>query len=286
MILVTGAAGKTGQAIIRALVKRDVAVRAFVYRSEKSQTVEEIGAQEVMVGDMANKAAYQRAAEGVGALYHICSNMNPDEVSIGRTAIEAAREVGVRHFVYHSVLHPQTEAMPHHWNKLRVEEMLFESGLNYTILQPAAYMQNILAGWQSIIEEGVYQVPYPVGTRLGMVDLVDVADVAATVLTEPGHSGAIYELAGSDNRTQSEVASILGEGLGRQVKAKQIPLEAWADGTRAAGLGEYQVETLLKMFRYYAQYHFWGNPNVLAWLLKRPPTDFRAFVERVKADNL
>jgi len=286
MILVTGAAGKTGQAIIRALVKRDAVVRVFVYRPEKSRIVEDIGVQEVVVGDMVDKAAYRQAVQGVSALYHICSNMNPDEVSIGRVAIEVAREAGVQHFVYHSVLHPQTEAMPHHWNKLRVEEMLFESGLNYTILQPAAYMQNILAGWQSIVEQGVYRVPYPVETRLGMVDLEDVADVAATVLTESGHNGAIYELAGPDNLTQSEVATILSERLGRPVKAEQISLEAWAEGARATGLGTYQIETLLKMFRYYAQHHFWGNPNVLAWLLKRPPMDFRAFVERVKVSNV
>lgn len=281
MILVTGAAGKTGQAIIRALVKRDVAVRAFVYRPEKRRIVEGLGVQDVVVGDMADRTAYRRAVQGVRALYHICSNMNPDEVSIGRTAIEAAREAGVQHFVYHSVLHPQTESMPHHWNKMRVEEMLFESGLNCTVLQPAAYMQNILAGWHSIVEQGIYRVPYPVETRLGMVDLEDVTNVATTVLTEPGHNGAIYELAGPDNLTQSEVASILSEGLGHPVKAEQISLEAWAEGARASGLGTYQVETLLKMFHYYEQYHFWGNSNVLGWLLERPPTDFQAFVERV-----
>ena len=61
------------------------------------------------------------------------------------TLAEAARRAGIRHLVYHSVLHPQVEAMPHHWQKMRVEEQLFAAGLPYTILQPAAYMQNVLA---------------------------------------------------------------------------------------------------------------------------------------------
>jgi uncharacterized protein YbjT (DUF2867 family) len=142
-------------------------------------------------------------------------------------------------------------------------------------------MQNILVSWTDIVTQGVYRVPYPVETRLGMVDIGDVAEVAATVLTEAGHSGAIYELAGPEVLTQTEVAQILSEGLRLPVVAEQIPLESWAAGAKAAGLGEYQVETLLKMFRYYENYGFWGSSQVLTWLLGRPPTGFREFVERV-----
>lgn len=282
MILVTGAAGKTGQAVIRALEERGARVRAFVYRSEQTALVESLGAQEVVAGDMRNEAAYRQATQGARAVYHICPNTSPDEVTLGRTALAAAREAGSQHFVYHSVLHPQTEAMPHHWHKLRVEEMLFESGLDHTILQPAAYMQNILAGWTAIVEQGIYRVPYPVETRLGMVDLEDVAAVAALVLTEPGHSGATYELAGPEALTQTEVAAILSQSLGHPVRAERIPLAGWTQQARAAGLGPYQVETLVKMFGYYEQYGFWGNPQVLGWLLKRPPTRFRAFADRIK----
>lgn len=281
MILVTGAAGKTGQAVVRALVERGAAVRAFVYRPEQTALVEALGAQEAIAGDMQDEAAYRQAASGIRALYHVCSNMNPQEEAIGRIALAAAQASGVEHFVYHSVLHPQTEAMPHHWHKLRVEERLLESGLAYTIVQPAAYMQNILAGWPAIIEQGVYRVPYPVTTRLSMVDLDDVAAAVAIVLTEPGHAGAIYELAGPDALTQTEVAEVLSAGLGRPVHAEQIPIVEWTANARAAGLGDYQIETLIKMFRYYEQYGFWGSSNVLGWLLGRPPVGFRAFVERV-----
>jgi uncharacterized protein YbjT (DUF2867 family) len=281
MILVTGAAGKTGRAIIRALTARGEAVRALVHRPEQVQTVEELGAQEVLVGDMRLPATVDQAAQGVRAVYHVCPNVNPDEVPIGQVAIAAARSAGVQHFVYHSVLHPQTEAMPHHWQKLRVEEELFTSGLPYTILQPAAYMQNVLAHWDQILEQGVYPVPYAVETRLGMVDLEDVTEAAAIVLTEPGHVGATYELVGAEAMSQTEIASLLGRELGRPVRAQAVPLETWAQRARASGLGDYQVETLVKMFCYYERYGFWGNPRVLGWLLRRPPTTFAAFLERV-----
>ncbi len=280
MILITGAAGKTGQAVIQALVERNAPVRAFVYRPEQVARVKGLGLQDVVVGDMVDDAAFILAAQGVRAMYHICSNMNPEEVRIVRIALGAARAAGVRHFVYHSVLHPQMEKMPHHWQKMRSEELIFESGLDFTILQPVAYMQNVHTGWQAIVEQGVYRVPYPLNTRLGMVDLRDVAAVAATVLTEPGHVGATYELAGPDVLTQTEVAGILSESLGRPVRAEQIPLDEWTEIARQAGLADYPTETLLKMFRYYEQFGFRGNANVLGWLLKRPPTPFRAFVER------
>lgn len=279
MILITGAAGKTGQAVIPALVERDTAVRAFVYRQEQTTLVKELGAKEVVVGDMRNAATFRQATQGVRAIYHICPNMSPDEVTIGQTAIAAAHTAGVKHFVYHSVLHPQTEAMPHHWRKLRVEELLFKSGLDFTILQPAAYMQNVLVGWTTVIEQGVYRVPYPVETRLGMVDLEDVATVAAIVLIEPGHAGAIYELAGPEVLTQTEVAAVLSQILGRDVRAEQMPIAVWTQQAHAAGLDADKIETLVKMFRYYEQYDFWGNPRVLGWLLNRPPRRFQAFIE-------
>jgi uncharacterized protein YbjT (DUF2867 family) len=211
--------------------------------------------------------------------------MSPDEVLIGQQVITAARNAGVKRFVFHSVLHPQTEAMPHHWNKLRVEELLFESGLDFTILQPAAYMQNVLAGWTAIIQEGIYRVPYPVETRLGMVDLEDVAAAAAIVLTEPGHEGASYELAGPETLTQTEVAAILSKVLGQPVRAEQVSIADWSREARAAGLEEHKIDILVKMFRYYEKFNFWGNPRVLGWLLNRPPRRFHTFIEAFSSDS-
>ncbi len=282
MILITGAAGKTGRAVLRALVAKGETIRALVHRSEQVRPLEALGAREVLAGDMRDQATMERAAYGVRAIYHICPNVSPDELAIGQFAIAAARSAGVEHFVYHSVLHPQTEAMPHHWHKLRVEEKLFESGLPYTILQPSAYMQNVLAHWQRILAQGVYSIPYAVETRLGMVDLEDVAAGAAIVLTQAGHVGATYELAGAEALTQVEVAVILSQQLGRRVRAEVISRQAWEERARASGLGNYQVQTLLKMFDYYERYGFWGNPRVLSWLLGRPPATFAAFVARHK----
>lgn len=283
MNLVAGAAGKTGRAVIRALAARGVAVRALVHRPEQAATVQASGAAQVVVGDMRDQAILDKATSGAQRVYHICPNVHPDEVAIGQTALIAAQRAGVQHFVYHSVLHPQVEAMPHHWLKMRVEELVFASELPYTILQPAAYMQNVLAQRDSVVDNGVYPVPYAVETRLGMVDLEDVAEVAARVLTEPGHGGATYELCGPEVLAQTEVAALIGQQLGRAVQAQVLPRETWTDQARRAGLGDYQVETLIKMFLYYERHGFWGNPNVLACLLGRKPRSLVDFLERTAA---
>ncbi len=281
MILVTGAAGKTGQAVIKALVARRLQpVRALVHRDEQTQIVKSLGAEEAIVGDMRDTTTLKRATQGVHAIYHICPNVSPEEIQIGKTAIAAAGEAGVERFIFHSVMHPQTEAMTHHWNKLHVEEALFESGLAYTILQPSSYMQNVLGGWKAIVERGVYTVPYTVEARMSMVDLDDVAQAAAVVLTETGHLGATYELAGPEVLTQTQIAEILSNHLKRPVRAEQITIEAWTLQAQASGMGEYQIETLTKMLHYYDRNGFWGNPHTLSQLLDRTPTKFDAFVER------
>jgi uncharacterized protein YbjT (DUF2867 family) len=209
MILVTGAGGKTGKAVISTLAARGVPIRAFVRSERQAAEAKTLGAVDTLIGDLRDAAAVQAALRGVQKVYHICPNVHPDEVAIGEAVIGASRAAGVEHFVFHSVLHPQTETMPHHWRKLRVEEMLLESGLPFTVLQPTAYMQNSLAGWEAIIQRSIYAVPYPVETRLSLVDLQDVADTAALVLTKRGHIDGTYELAGTTAMSQEEVAEVL-----------------------------------------------------------------------------
>ena len=284
-ILVTGAAGKTGRAVIQALASTGIPVRSLVYRDAQVSETKVVGARETIVGDMRQAAVMNRAVEGVSLVYHICPNMSPYELEIGRHLVSAAAPAGVDRIVYHSVLHPQIEAMPHHWTKLRVEEALFESEVGYTILQPAAYMQNILAGWETMKERGEYVVPYSVDTRIGMVDLEDVAEAARVVLTEPGHEWAIYELAGQEILSQVDVAQILSRELSRPIKASSIPLKEWTAQARTAGLGEYQVNLLVRMFKYYEQYGFWGNSRVLAHLLGRKPGTFADFVRRAARER-
>jgi hypothetical protein len=115
---------------------------------------------------------------------------------------------------------------------------------------------------------------------MSLVDLEDVAEVARLVLTDEGHAGATYELTGTLPMSQIEVTETLSTVLGRQVTAERTPIDAWQRGARDAGLEPYAIETLTQMFHNYGQYDFSGNPNILTWLLKRPPTSLEDVIAR------
>ena len=278
MILVTGAAGKTGRAVLEALAQTRRPARAWLRRSEQAH---DLPATDTVIGDLADACLWKEACLGVDALYLICPNMYHRELEVGRMAMEAARTAGVERFVYHSVLHPQTEEMPHHWQKLRVEEEIFRGGLPFTILQPCAYMQNVVAYLDDIVMKGRYVVPYSIRARFALVDLVDVALAAARVLTESGHEGAVYELAGPANLSSEDIAQAFAHRLQRPVKAVERSVESWESSACAGGMHSETVGFLAAMFRYYDRYGLIGNGNVLGWLLGRRPTSFSQFVTRV-----
>lgn len=279
MILLTGAAGKTGKAILHALGAEASKVRAFVRSESQGAELEKLGVAEFFVGDLTRLADVRQALQGIERLYFICPNVSANELGIGNQMIQAAREQGLSHFVYHSVLHPQIESMPHHWQKLRVEEAVINSQMNFTILQPCAYMQNVLGGWREISEKGVFSVPYSLETRISMIDLGDVGAVAAKVLTENSHRNAIYELSGPEALSQREVATCLSQSLGSPITAVEIDRLKWSEKA-SQGLGQYEVETLLKMFEYYDQNGLRGNSTILRLLLEREPVRFSEFVEK------
>jgi len=281
MILVTGAAGKTGRAVVRALAERREPVRALIHRPDQASGLQALGAMETPVGDLLDRAAVQRAVDGVRAIYHMAPNVSPDEIPMGKAVISAAQSADVERLAFHSVLHPHIQAMPHHWQKARVEELLFASGLPFTILQPAAYMQNVAAAWDQIRTQGRYPVPYSAETRLSLVDLEDVAQAAARVLTEPGFTGATIELVGTPGMSPRDIVELLSAELGRGVTVEVVPLELWAERARASDLGEFQVSALTSMFVYYEQHGLTGSPQALTGVLGRQPTSFTSFVRRV-----
>jgi uncharacterized protein YbjT (DUF2867 family) len=279
MILITGAGGKTGRALASSLSKVE-SVCALVHREEQISTLKSLGAKKIILGDMRDEAVIRSALEGVRAVYHICPNMRPDEVVIGKWVIGEAQKAGVEHFLYHSVLHSQTQKMHHHWQKLLVEEMIFESGLPFTIVQPAPYMQNLLVNWKSIVEEGVLRVPYSIDAKFSFVDLEDIAGAAKVVLTEPGHANAIYEFAGTLPTSHVEVAQIFRHVLKRDVRAEKEEIRDWKLRAEQSGMSGFALENLVRMFQYYDQWGLAGNPNVLRWILKREPNSLESFIQR------
>ncbi|MEI8268112.1 MAG: NmrA family NAD(P)-binding protein [Betaproteobacteria bacterium] len=284
MIVVTGASGITGLAVLRALGRcgtSSAGLRAVVGRQGSAVAVRAAGAGEVVVGDLESPATARHALQGAKKLYHICPRMSPSELQIGRHLIAAGIAAGLEHFVFHSLVHAQCDAMGHHRDKRLVEEALLESPLPYTFMQPTMYMQNLLQDWGEVREKGVWRLPYSMHARMSLVDLEDVAEAAARVLTEPGWDGGAFELCSGERLTRVQMCEAIAAALGRDVRAQSYPVEEWKPlGARSRT--PWQVERVAAMFGHYDRFGLHGgNGRVLGLLLGREPTRYAAFVQRL-----
>ncbi len=277
MILVTAANGKTGRHVIGALRARGVVVRALA-RSEAVHEQRSEGV-ETIAGDMLDATVLRDALQGVRAVVHIGPAFHPFETAMGQAVVDGARVAGVRRLVQFSVSHPQLDFLANHQAKLRVEDYVVNSGLDYTILQPMHYMQNFDP--LQIADEGVFRLPYSLTMPLSFVDLVDVAEVAARTVIEDGHIYATYPLCGTDLLTGMEIAAQVAKRSGVAVRGEEIPVgEFIAAISGGHPLPRYTVDALHRLFTYYGLHGITGNANVLRWLLGREPGSFAEFVDR------
>ena len=278
-LFITGAGGKTGKSIIQSLIKKEIDITVYLHRQTSFDEFKKLGDVKPIVGDLLDNERLQQALKGIDTVYLIIPNMNPEEITIGKNIIDICKRKGVSRIIYHSVLHPQATSMPHHRQKMLVEEYLLESGLDYTILQPTAYMQNIL-GYRKAINSGSYPMPYPVTSMISLVDLIDIAEVASNVITQPGHSYSTYELVGTHPLSQLAIAEVLSLHTNRKVIAEEILLQKWLKSDTVKNMTEYTRKTLYAMFKYYAAYGLVGNNFVLSQLLSRKATSLEEFLKR------
>lgn len=274
---VTGAAGKTGRAVVARLAAAGLEVSALVRRPEQHETVVALGAARALTVDVQDATALTSALHGQDAVYHVPPNMHADEVGIAATVISAAEAAGVARLVLHSVLAPCVPPMPHHLRKSQSEALLRRSGLDWTILQPASYAQNVLALVGEARATGRLRVPYSPAAPFTPVDLADVAEVATLVLTRAGHSWASHELCGPERLTTAQMAQRLGEALGVGIEAVQQPLADWQAST---DLPAQVRDDLAAMFGFYDRHGLVGSGWGAEQLLGRPPTPFAAVVSR------
>lgn len=284
-VLVTGATGRTGKAVIAALAARGARVRAMTRSRAGEDSLRAAGAHEIALADLGDRSSLDGAVSGVARLYHIGPRFNDREVGFGANIIAAARDRGLRHFVLHSVFHAQCRTMIHHRQKLKLEEMLIESGLPYTILQPAMYMQNIALEWPKIEAEGVYERPYRTDLPMVMIDLADLAEAAAIVLTTERYIGGSYELVGGNPLSHAGMAKVLTGILGKPVQASRYAPAQWRRRNAGRFPDDY-VRIYAAMCRHYDRFGLPGGSSAVAsMILGREPAGFEDFARRFAAER-
>ncbi len=281
-VLVTAARGKTGRRVIAALREQpDIAVRALSRGNFEAPAFDGV---ECIAGDMDDPAIRALAVQGVDLVIHYAPPMHPREVAMGTGMIDAAVAAGVLRFIYISVIHPEIDDLVNHKAKLQVEGHLINSGLQWTVLRPQHYFQNIDV--LGALVQGVLMAPYPPSTKLGHVDMNDLVEAVVKVALEPGHGYATYDIASAEHLSVTQLCETITELTGKVVAAREIsPVDVVAHIAAAHPLTAYSQEAFHRLFGYYARRGIMGNPNVLTWLLGRPPRTLRDYVANCISGN-
>jgi len=285
-VLITAAAGQTGTRLTRLLVRRGIQVRGLVTKAASAEKIEALGGVPCL-GDLRDPDALRAAMDGVQKVYHIAPTLSCDEHAMGRLVVRAAQEAGVRHFVLHGVIAPYLQNINYHYAKEKIQWDLYRSGMAYSVLLPTNFMQNISWSWPTIAREGRWELPYSVDKKLTWVDLDDVAEAAANVLTEPGHEYGTYELCGTNAfLCRREIAALMSDELGRDISAVKTGVEDYLARYRTspffARSTQEELDQIREMFIDYDSYGMpAGNPHVLSMLLHRPAASYRDFLRRL-----
>ena len=281
MILVTGATGTVGSQVVARLAAAGATVRALARDPEKAAWLNRPGV-EVARGDLLDPDSLRAAMAGVRKLFLLCP-VDPAQVELEANAVDAARAERVEHLVKLSALNAshETPAALLHWH-FETEQRIRRERLPFTILRPNMFMQETLRLAPSIRASGSFARPLG-DTRVSMVDVADVAEVVARVLTESGHQGRTYDLTGPEALSFHEVAAAIAAAIGRPVRYEPIAPERYRVAMLAAGTSPWLVDLMGDLYR-----TFPGQNDVVrdgvGRVLGREPRPFAAFVREHAAE--
>ena len=277
MILVTGATGNVGSAVLADLANKPVAVRAFV-RDPARLTVRADNI-EVVQGDFANEADVRRALDGVDAAF-LASNFSPAMVDLQSRFIALAKITHVRRLVHLSGVGANMQiccARALRWLG-QLEATAADSGMTVTHLRSTFFMQNLLQFASSIKQCGVIAGPFR-SAPWTFVDARDVGAVGAVALLHEQHDGQTYVVTGNEALTYQEVAERLGSKLGKSVRYLDITANEARGKLQASGANPVMIEATLELWDACASNLINVAPtSVVQDLTGRPPRSLDDFV--------
>ena len=256
-------------------------VRAFVREPDaaanlKSQNLE------LVAGDFERPETLDAALRGVEKAF-LLTPVAERFVQWQKAFIEAARRAQVKHLVKFSGMgaHVQSES-----ELLRLhaetDDLVRNSGVPFTILQPNSFHQNILSSVGTIKAQGKFYWPLK-NARQSTVDIRDINAVAAKAFTSSGHEGKTYVITGPEAPTCQQVAETLTSVLGRKIDYVNVPLATAAAGLRKSGMPEWDVRVVSGLLGYFASGAAASVSDTVPRLLGRPAISFEQFAKDHRA---
>ena len=278
MILVTGATGLNGKELLRRLSAKGIAARGLVRNPAKAEAIAALPQVEIVQGDMARPETLEPALHGIDRAMLISSS-DPMMLEVQSNFIDAARKAGVKHIVKLSGIMPELDSA-FRFARMHgeIEKRLEASGMAFTHLRAGEFMPAYFRQAPAIAAKGAMFLPME-NARIASIDVGDIAEIAAKVLTEKGHEGKTYPLTGPEALTMTEIAAKLSAATEKTIRYVNVPPEDARKAQLAAGMPPYLADALFELFaerRNGKEAKVW--PDAAA-LLGREPTSFDAFAK-------
>ena len=280
-ILVTGAAGKTGSAVVKQMLDRGFPVRALVRRKDKrSALLESLGA-DVVVGDLLDLDAVRAAVAGVRRIYFVYPPQGELLVEATTIIAVAARAAGVETLVNMSQISAREDSKSplarQHWLS---EHILDWADIGAVHIRPTFFAENlIIMGAEMVASEGKLYLPYG-AEKHAPVAAADIARVVSGILAHPAdHVGERYVVTGPRNLSLTEMAGVMSQELGKPVDYVDLPVEAWGEVlSRVEGMTDSLVAHLKAVAVDHQNGIFRGETNVVERIGGQPPQALDAFI--------
>jgi uncharacterized protein YbjT (DUF2867 family) len=246
MLLVVGASGNVGRGVLEALSKESAPLRAFV--RDPAKLGPQPGQVEIVRGDFSDNSSVERAVDGVETLF-LAGALAPNMVEQQKSFVAAAKRAGVRRVVQLSCVGASAKrccARTLSWLG-QIEDAVALSGLEFTTLRPAFYMQNLLAYAPAIRSDGVLSGPFR-ATRWTWVDTRDVAEIAALAMRDSRHAGKTYTLTSNDRYSYTQVAEQLSTVAHRPIRYVDITANEARGRLQASGREPVMVEAMVELW--------------------------------------
>ncbi|SFR08707.1 NAD(P)H dehydrogenase (quinone) [Enterobacter sp. kpr-6] len=280
MIAITGATGQLGHFVIESLLKTVPVsqIVAIVRNPAKADALASLGVV-VRQADYTDEAAFTAALAGVEKLLLISSSEVGQRAAQHRNVINAARAAGVKFIAYTSLLHADTSPLGLHAEHVETEKMLADSGIPYALLRNGWYSENYLASAPAALAHGVFIGAAGEG-KIASAPRADYAAAAARVISEEGHAGNVYELAGDSAYTLSELAAELAKQSGKNVVYQNLSEADFAAALKGFGLPDGLADMLADSDTGASKGGLFDDSRTLSTLIGRPTTPI---AESVKA---
>ena len=249
MILITGATGNVGMELVKKLSKFGEPLRAFVRSRTQSQSIASPGT-ELFEGDFTKEQTFLPALTGVDRLFLLIPSSSEVEEQ-QRSFVGAAKRSQVRHIVKLSQLGADEKASGRFQRyHSAVEKYIVNSGIPYTFLRPNLFMQGLLNFRATISSQGVFYASAG-NAKVSVVDVRDIASVAAKILTAQGHEGKTYDITGPEALTHADMADQLSKALGKAIHYVDVPPEAMRQALLGFGLPAWQADGVVEDYDHY-----------------------------------